>query len=367
MEFLVCLIVVGHGRLCDQKEAKIESGIEIPNGYTCVMNRWAFIGGLVLMTLAIGQAQRQPVMPVLANRFLSSLTADQKAKAAKSFTDDYRTHWQYVPASRQGINFSDMTPEQASNAIDLLKASLSDSGYKKTEVIKSLELVLRALENGNKGRDPGIYTFTFFGEPTFDKVWGWRYEGHHVSLNFTFKGGDMISSTPQFFGSNPAEVRSGPQKGLRALPQEEDLGYALLDSLSATQRTEAILPVKAPGDVVTSSSRKAAIQDDSGISFKKLDSKQRALLLKLVHAYSDNQASSESKRRWGRVNQDSLVFAWMGDTKPGGPHYYRIQGSKFLIEFDNTQNDANHIHAVWRDFDGDFGGDLLAEHYAQSH
>ena len=331
------------------------------------MNRWAFLSGILLISLAISQEQRQPIMPVLANRFLSSLTAEQKAQAMKAFTDDYRKNWQYVPATRQGLNYNNMKPEQMTLAIELLKATLSESGYKKTEVIKSLEDVLFQMENGNKGRDKGLYTFTFFGEPSFDKLWGWRYEGHHVSLNFSFKGGDLISSTPQFFGSNPAEVRSGPQKGLRALPQEEDLGFAMLNSLSTAQQSEAVLPVKAPGDIVTSSTRKASIQDDLGISFKKLDSKQQALLLNLVHVYADNQPSKESKRRMGRVDQNSLVFAWMGDTKPGGPHYYRIQGSKFLIEFDNTQNGANHIHSVWRDFDGDFGEDVLAEHYQSFH
>ena len=335
--------------------------------YNLRMNRWAFVGGLVLMSLSIGQLTRKPPQEVLAAKFIASLTADQKSHAVKSFADDYRTHWQYVPATRQGINFSEMTPDQAKLALDLLKSSLSEAGSKKTEVIKSLEMVLRELENGNKGRDPGLYTFTIFGQPSSEGAWGWRYEGHHVSLNFTFKNGALVSSTPQFFGSNPAEVRSGPQKGLRALPQEEDLGFALLDSLTTAQRSEAVIPVKAPGDVVTTSSRKAAIQADTGISFKKLDAKQKSLLLKLVHVYSDSQASAENKRRWGRVDQDSLVFAWMGETKPGQPHYYRIQGSKFLIEFDNTQNNANHIHAVWRDFDGDFGEDVLAEHYQVAH
>ena len=319
------------------------------------------------MAVAVGQYSRKPPQAMLAAQFLKSLTPEQRSKALKSFDDDYRKNWQYVPIARQGVNFSAMTPEQGAVALDLLKSSLSDAGYKRTEVIKSLELILRAQENGNKGRDPLLYTFTFFGEPSNSGQWAWRYEGHHVSLNFTYKDGVLISSTPQFFGSNPAEVRDGAKKGLRALPQEEDLGFKMLNSLSPAQQTEAVLPAKAPGDIVTSSSRMAAIQDDKGIGFKKLDSAQRVALLKLLHVYVDAQASPEAKRRWGRVDQDSLVFAWMGDTKPGGPHYYRIQGSKFLVEFDNTQNAANHIHAVWRDFDGDFGADVLAEHFSQSH
>ena len=331
------------------------------------MSRLAFLGGVVLMAVAVGQYSRKPPQAMLAMKLLNTLNAKQRGLAVKPFTDDYRTNWQYVPIARQGINFSAMTPAQGAMALDLLKSALSDAGYKKTEVIKSLEIVLYGMENGNKGRDPLLYTFTFFGEPSNTGQWAWRYEGHHVSLNFTYKDGVLVSSTPQFFGSNPAEVRDGANKGLRALPQEEDFGFKMLNSLSPAQQAEAVLPAKAPGDIVTSSSRKAAIQDDKGIGFKKLDSVQRAALLKLLHVYADAQASPEAKRRWSRVDQDSLVFAWMGETKPGGPHYYRIQGSKFLVEFDNTQNGANHVHSVWRDFDGDFGGDVLAEHYAQSH
>lgn len=319
------------------------------------------------MSLAVGQLSKKPPQFALATAFLKSLTSEQRAQAQKSYDDDYRTHWQYVPATRQGINFSAMTPAQGAMALDLLKSALSDAGYKRTEVIKSLEIVLYGMENGNKGRDPLLYTFTFFGDPSYSGRWAWRYEGHHVSLNFTYKDGVLVSSTPQFFGSNPAEVRDGVQKGLRALSHEEDLGFKMLNSLSAAQQAEAVLPNRAPGDIVTSSSRKAAIQDDKGIGFKKLDSAQRAALLKLLYVYVDAQASPEAKRRWSRVDKDSLVFAWMGGTKPGEPHYYRIQGSKFLVEFDNTQNSANHVHSVWRDFDGDFGADVLAEHYQVGH
>ncbi len=319
------------------------------------------------MSFAIGQLSKQPPQVALADAFLKSLTPEQRAKAQKPFDDDYRTHWQYVPATRQGINFGEMTSDQKAGAIELLKTSLSKAGYKRTEVIQSLEKVLFDLENGNKGRDGTLYTFTFFGDPKPLGKWAWRYEGHHVSLNFTIKDGEVISSTPQFFGSNPAEVRSGPSKGLRALPLEEDLGFELLNSLSADQQKEAILPGSAPGDVVTSSSRKAAIQENKGVGFKSFDQKQKAILIKLLQTYSESQSAQESKRRWSRVDKDSTVFAWMGGTKPGEPHYYRIQGSKFLVEFDNTQNNANHVHSVWRDFDGDFGQDVLAEHYQAAH
>ncbi len=331
------------------------------------MSRWAFVGGVVLMSVAVGQITRTPPQAVLATRFLSSLTAQQRSKAVKPFDDAYRTNWRYVPATREGINLGEMTPEQSALASELLKATLSESGYKKTEIIKSLEDVLYDLENKNPGRDKRLYTFTFFGQPSLKDAWGWRYEGHHVSLNFTFKNGALISSTPQFFGSNPAVVRSGPKEGLRALPTEEDFGFQLLDSLAPEQLKAAVLPGAAPADVITSSSRKAAIQEKAGIAYSALNASQKKILMNLIKTYADGQSTPEMKRRLSRVEPDSVVFAWMGGTKPGVGHYYRVQGSKFLIEFDNTQTDANHIHAVWRDFEGDFGEDMLAEHYEQSH
>ena len=335
--------------------------------YNDSMSRLAFVGGIVLMSVAVGQYSRTPPQAVLATRFLNSLTVQQRSKAVMTFDDAYRTNWRYVPASREGVNLGEMTPEQATLASALLKASLSDSGYKKTEVIKSLEDVLHELENKNPGRDKRLYTFTFFGQPQLKGLWGWRYEGHHVSLNFTYKDGALVSSSPQFFGSNPAEVRSGPHEGLRALPQEEDLGFQLLNALTPDQLKAAILSGNSPADIVTGNSRRAAFQDKLGVSYSALNSSQKKTLMSLVKTYADGQTSQEAKRRLGRVQPDTLVFAWMGGTKPGEGHYYRVQGSKFLIEFDNTQNSANHIHAVWRDFDGDFGEDILAEHYSQSH
>jgi hypothetical protein len=340
--------------------------------YNDIMSRWAFLGGVLLMSVAVGQLMKKPPTVILANKFLDSLTKEQRAKAVKSFDDPYRTNWRYVPASREGINLGDMTPEQAKLASDLLRTSLSRSGYNKTQVIKILEDVLFEIENKNKMRDKNLYTFTFFGEPKFEGKWGWRYEGHHVSLNFTFKNGDLVSSSPQFLGSNPAVVPSGPQKGLRALPQEQDMGDAFVKSLNPDQLSKAVIAPESPSDVVTSNTRKAGIQAKSGLAYKDMTAEQKKNLMAIVLLYAQNQTLSEAKHRMDRVEPDSLVFAWMGnylhsDSHYGPGHYYRIQGSKFLIEFDNTQNNANHIHSVWRDFDGDFGDDVLAEHYAQSH
>ena len=324
--------------------------------------------GVVIVAAAMAQVSKKAnSVPDLAERFLKGLDEKQRGQAIKGFKDDYRTNWRFVPAAREGIHLGELTPAQSELAANLLKGSLSDSGYKKVETIKGLEDVLFEMEGGNKGRDKKLYTFTFFGEPSRTATWGWRFEGHHVSLNFTYKGTELVSSTPQFFGANPAEVRTGPQKGTRALAQEQDLAFALIDTFTPEQLKQAVVADKAPNEIVTSNVRKVGVLEKTGIPFKHLTPKQQEALKKLLRVHAAGQTSQEFARRWKRVENDSIVFAWMGATKPSKGHYYRIQGSKFLVEYDNTQNDANHIHTVWRDFDGDFGEDILAEHYANSH
>jgi hypothetical protein len=321
------------------------------------------VAGVAICGVIYSQNRVVPT-PTLAAEFIATLNESQKAKALKTFSDDYRTNWQYVPIARQGVNLGDLNDEQKEKAAKLLKSALSESGYKKIETIKSLEDVLFEMEGKNPTRDKRLYTFTFFDTPTNKGSWAWRYEGHHVSLNFTYHDGKLVSSTPQFFGTNPAEVRSGPLKGTRALAEEEDRGFEFLAGLTDEQKTKAVIDAKAPADIVTSNSRKAGIQSKKGLAWSDLTPAQQKALLKLVEVHAKAQATEEFQRRMGSVEKESLVFAWMGSTERGKGHYYRIQGSKFLIEHDNTQNNANHIHAVWRDFEGDFGADVLAKHYA---
>src|SRR5262249_26399013 len=200
-------------------------------------------------------------------------------------------------------------------------------------------------------------------------TWGWRYEGHHCSQNWTLVNGRAIASSPQFFGANPAEVREGPMKGTRALAAEEDLARTLLKSLNPTQRAEAVLADKAPSDIITGAQRQAAIQEDKGIAYGKLNKEQQGMLLAIIEEYVNAQPPDLTRGRLEKIRAaglDGVKFAWMGGMERGQGHYYRVQGSTFLIEYDNTQNNANHIHAVWRDFNGDWGEDLLAEHYRNS-
>jgi len=214
-------------------------------------------------------------------------------------------------------------------------------------------------------RDPERYFFSIFGTPSTRGSWGWRVEGHHISLHFTVVNGRLVAGAPTFFGANPAEVRVGPKKGLRVLGAEEDAARALLESLDSSQRTMAMINGVAPNDIVTLAKVKVDPLSPVGIPASALNSNQRALLRKLVGVYTDFMADDIAADRLAKIEQagwDKVAFAWAGPLQRGEKHYYRVQGPTFLIEYDNTQNDGNHIHSVWRDFNGDFGEDLLREH-----
>ncbi len=329
------------------------------------------LGSTLAATAALAEKatgrQRKPTMAQLAADFLAGLDAEQKQKAQLPFNSEERFMWHYVPLVRQGLTYKVMKPEQQKLAQALLLHGLSKSGFRKIETIRQLEYVLKDIEKGTgPTRDPDLYYFTIFGDPAPKGTWGWRYEGHHVSLHWTVLKGKIIASSPQFLGSNPAEVRSGPQKGTRVLAAEEDLGRALIKSLDEAQRNVALISDKAPGDILTTASRKAEFLDDKGIPYKQLNKEQQGLFLTLLAEYAHVQVEEIAKQRLEavqRAGMDTIKFAWMGGIEKGQPHYYRIQGATFLVEYDCTQNDANHIHAVWRDFKGDFGVDLLALHY----
>lgn len=228
--------------------------------------------------LANAQDQPAQTMAGAARAFLATLDPAQKAQAVLPFNSEERFHWFYTPVARRGIPLKSLTPAQNAAALNLLRAGLSEKGYSKAETIRQLETVLREIEGGRgPARDPELYFFTFFGEPMEGgaPTWGWRYEGHHCSQNWTIVNGKSIASSPQFFGAHPAEVREGPMKGTRVLRVEEDLGYSLLQSLTEAQRSQAVLPGPAPADIVTRNERKAAIQADTGITYAALNHDQQ--------------------------------------------------------------------------------------------
>lgn len=320
------------------------------------------VGGATLLV-----ARPQSSLSSRARDFLATLSPAQRKAAVYEANAPERTTFMYVPGDRKGISWGEMTEPQQKAATHLLRGVLSTKGFEVASQIRDLENVLREMEN-NPSRDPNRYWFVFFGEPSDQADWAWRYEGHHLSLTFSSRLGIVASSTPQFLGSNPATVLSGPKKGLSVLAAQRDLGYALLESLTAEQRREAILEGSAPADILTGTTRVAQLKDHRGLDVKSLSVESKGIFEKLLQVHASIQAPGGQKRRLRDAHADPHVtFAWIGSDQKGAKHYYRIQGDTFLIEYDNTQNDANHIHTVWRDLRGDFGGDVLADHYRHAH
>ena len=307
-----------------------------------------------------------------ASTFLSLLTPDQRQKTVYNPTDDERLNWHFVPKERNGITFNEMDGAQQKLAHALISSGFSQRGYAKAVTIMGLERILAQIEGTVRRfpRDPNLYHVTIFGEPSDKKVWGWRVEGHHVSVNMLVvpgKEGELVASTPQFFGANPARVPTGyPAEGLRVLAAEEDLARQLLTSFDEKLRRRAVFQSDAPSDILTRNERRVKPDDPMGIKAGDMTGDQRHILMDLVDEYVHRMPFDVADRRLNRIEKEGashIHFAWAGPPEPGKPHYYRLQGPTFLVEYDNTQNNANHIHSVWRDFEGDWGDDLLADHY----
>jgi hypothetical protein len=358
---------------------------------------------------AIYRAQSAPDMVATANTFLASLNQQQVAKVKYDLTHDERQNWFFTPVPRNGLPLKEMEQFQRPLAMAMLSAALSQRGFMKATTIMSLEQILRDNEaaaraaaaanpapaggtgrgggGGGRGggggginRDPELYFFTIFGAPSNDGPWGWRVEGHHVAVNVTMDKGKIISAGPTFFGSNPASVKEGPRQGLRVLGREEDLGRALFMALDPAQKKTALLDVKAPGDIITMNSKRvefgtktqyAMPANPEGLQASKLNSKQTEQLMAIIQEYTAGRTTAEyaavTLAEIKKAGTDKIYFAWAGGEKLGDPHYYRVHGPTFLIEYDNTQNNANHVHSVFRDLRNDFGVDSLREHYKAAH
>lgn len=334
-----------------------------------------------------------------ARAFLAALSSEQREMACFRFEDAERFIWHFTPTPRRGIMLNRLTPTQQALAQALISSGYSPSGAAKAHLIMSLEEILlyaerdfsqmeRAIRAGlpenlangllSRGieplraviRDPQGYYLTLFGEPSPDATWGWRLEGHHVSLNVTVVDGVTLVAAPTFFGSNPAEIRGGPRAGLRVLAAEEDAARELLASLNADQRARAVIDATAPRDILTFNHRRAEHLGDAGLPGDALTPGQRERLTALLAAYAGSLPREVESARMDAVRAtppDALRFAWMGDTEPGKGHYYRVQAPTFLVEYDCTQDNGNHIHSVWRDLAGDWGADVLGSHLATAH
>jgi hypothetical protein len=329
---------------------------------------------VILVALAgvayVGQAVEPAGLKMTraADRLLASLSDNQKTKAVFAFDDAERTNWHFVPLqdtqgrpTRKGLPLQEMSDEQKETARALVKAGTSPGGFVKAMTIMSLESILRELEKGGRlVRDPQWYFFALFGSPSKTGRWGWRVEGHHLSLNFVIDGSKIVAATPAFFGANPATVKAGPRKGLRTLPEAEDLAQDLYRSLDDQQKKVAHQPKEFPE--IEARNPKPAVGAPKGLVAAQMTEKQREILWRLLQAYAGRMPPEvgEQELAAAREGLDTTHFAYAGGLEPGQPHTYRVQGPSFRVEFLNVQpdsanNPANHIHSVWRNIKGDFG------------
>ncbi len=328
-----------------------------------------------LQTAEAPETAQQMVMAATA--FLGSLEPDQRLKTILSVSADERYNWDYRPVPRAGLPLAEMDSSQQRRALALLACGLSQRGNITALNIMSLEKILAGLEGSfdQQIRDPDGYFVTIFGAPSSEVAWGWRIEGHHLSVNFLIVGSSRIACSPNFFGANPARVPEGSLLGFRTLPDEEDMARQLLVSLNASQDALAMISETSPPDIITRwdphlRESRIRLDDPLGITFSTLNAHQQQILLKLIGVYLGRMAPRLADNQMVEIDReglDSIHFAWAGSKQPGGPHYYRLHGPGFLAEYDNTQNNANHIHSVWRDLRRDWGQDLLGEHYTKSH
>ena len=313
-------------------------------------------------------------MAEASSRFLESLTPDQKAKATYEYLDGERVFWYYPPLNRHGLPLRDMDGRQRKLAYGIMASGLSDRAYDQAVQIIDHEAILGPLEKEEGrltwSRDPELYYFTVFGVPGSQDPWAWRAEGHHVSLHFSVWGDEVISMTPFFLGANPAEVRKGPKTGLRILDSCEDLAFELMEDLDADQRRRAIIYDRAPLDILTYNSSLASLPFEEGLPASRMAGTQKEMLMALVTDYVTRASGELSERKLASLREegiDHLHLAWGGPIKKDEPHYYRIHGGNFLVEFDNRQNGANHIHSVWRDMKNDFASNVLRDHLLAYH
>jgi hypothetical protein len=332
------------------------------------------------MAVDLLHARRAPTlvrgMADAAERWLDSLSDEQRARATFPFEGDERYFWHYTPVERNGLMLQEMTGAQREHAFALLASGLSVRGARTARQIIDLEPILREAERVEGRatewlRDPERYWFSVFGTPGGREPWAWRVGGHHIGISMTVVDGDVVAPTPLFFGANPATVRHGPATGQRTLAEEEDLARRLLGSLDASQQQIAIVAPIAPADILTENFRRVdPALPPMGIRYADLTGEQRAHLVALIRHYVTRAADEVSGSAWAQLERaglDGVGFAWAGPATRGAGHYYAVKGESFLIEYDNTQNDANHIHSVWRDVANDWGEDLLAAHYAAAH
>ncbi len=329
---------------------------------------------LFLCFVVVGKVYSQDAV-LKAKIFVDLLTDTQKNNTLFAFDDSERYNFHFVPKIRKGISFNEMNQQQKDAALELLKSCISENTFQRSKEILQLEVLLKEIEKrpeADQYRDPGNYHFSLFGIPTNYTIWGWRFEGHHLSFNFSFDKQLLVSGTPGFMGSNPAIVLSGPEKGKQILKAETDAGFQLIQALNESQKQKAVIANVAFNDILSFNKRNVQLENHLGIYYSALTEKQKELLIDLVKVYINRYTKIYAKDFMDEVIKDNLnllQFAWAGGTEAGlgKGTYYRIQGPGLLIEYDNTQNNANHVHSVIRNLKHDFGGDVLLDHYRNKH
>ncbi len=302
----------------------------------------------------------------------SRLSPEQMQAAEFSFDDSIRHEWFYTPVDRVGLRIGDLDADQMTDLRTLLDDGLGANGTEQAFKIVQLEELLFSTSGGREMRNPGNYYLMMFGEPTTEGSWAWRFEGHHFSASFTIVDNHLVSGTPAFFGGNPALVPEDSEvhAGLSPFSREQDLGFELLNSFDEGQRGRVILAGESPQDILTENFQRAEMGAPEGISVADINDVQHAILKELMGVYGNRMNPALHDYQMAKIRQagvERVHFAWAGSTEPGEGHYYRIQGPTFVIEYDNTQNNANHIHSVWRDFEDDFGYEPLRQHLAVDH
>ncbi len=321
---------------------------------------------IAIGALLIAQAPQTPQsgqsMLTAVQAFQKMLTPEQWKQASFAFDDAERLNWHFIPRERKGLPLRDLEGAALKSAHTMIRSGLSEAGYSQALNIMSLEEVLYLLEDGEREyrrerRHPGKYYLSVFGEPGNTGSWGWRVEGHHLSLNFTIKDGKLISSTPEFYGANPGLIDAGPKRAIRVLGKEEDIAREILKLCDANQQNVAWISKVAPDEVPGPNVPQAVIGPAVGLPVSEMSDKQKALLQDLLSEYLQNVPTDVSEGRRQAINSagmDKIKFAWWGEADRNLRHHYRVQGPTFVIEYNNTQNDANHVHSMWRNLEGDF-------------
>lgn len=298
-----------------------------------------------------------------AQAFLETLTPEQKKVASFGFNDPERINWHFIPRPRKGLPLRDMTEVARKAAHRLIASSLSQAGYEQTLDVMSLEEVLYLIDVSKERkirrdfRNPGKYYFSIFDTPSLTGKWGWRLEGHHISLNFTIENGVVVSSTPEFFGANPGSLDAGPGRRLRVLGAEEDLARQVLKLCTPEQQKVLVIDTNAPDDLRGANKPQAEVTPAVGLAYAQMSADQQKLLGALITEYLRNMPEDVSAARRKGIEEagmDKIQFAWWGQPDLNQRHYYRVQGPTFIIEYNNTQDKANHVHSMWRDLHGDF-------------